>query len=181
MGKRSRKRTGPSGPVGRSGGGTAGWQADPAAGTRAARAAQTASKPLAAVPGRADRRARKQEAPQAPWAPLPLGELAILVGLVCILVGFFLGGDRAGGLLIAGFGLVTVAGVELALREHLAGYRSHSALLAGATAIVLILPLFFLTPLPYEVLLILGAVFFAAGFQGLRGVFTRRTGVGFRA
>ena len=129
-----------------------------------------------------DRRARKLEAPKAPWAPFPLVELAILVGMVLIVTGFLLGGDRAGGLLVAGFSLVTLAGLELAIREHLAGYRSHSILLAGAIAIVLIVPLFFFTKLPYEVLLILGVVFFAAAFQGLRAIFMRRSGgLGFRA
>lgn len=128
-----------------------------------------------------DRRARADQAPKAPWAPFPLVELCVLVGMVLILGGFFFGGDHEGRLLAAGFSLVSVAGIELAVREHAAGYRSHSALLAGCVAIVLVLPLFFLTHLPQEVLLILGAVFFGAAFQGLRTVFTHKTGMGFRA
>jgi len=129
-----------------------------------------------------DRRARKQAAPRAPWAPFPLVELAVLAGMILILLGFFAGGDRAGRLLVVGFSLVSVAALELSIREHLAGYRSHSTLLAGAAAIVLVVPFFFLTRAPYEVLLVLGAGFFAAGFQGLRTLFTRKTGgVGFRA
>lgn len=137
--------------------------------------------PAGRVALRADRRARKQAAPKALWAPLPLGELAILAGIVLILVGFFAGTDRAGRLLVIGFGLVSLAGLELTVREHVAGYRSHSTLLAGATAIVLVVPLFFLNA-PAEVLLILGVVFFAASFQGLRTVFARKSGgLGFRA
>lgn len=138
--------------------------------------------PGAGPVGLVDRRARKQAAPKALWAPVPLGELAILVGMVLLVLGFFLGGDRAGRLLLIGFALVSVAGLELALREHLAGYRSHSSLLAGATAIVLVIPIYFLTSFPSEVLLILGVVFFGVAFQGLRTVFARRTGgLGFRA
>ena len=157
MGKRSRKRTGPQGPVARS------------------------AAPLPRAPV-ADRRARKLEAPRAAWAPVPLTEVSVLIGMVLIVVGFVLGGDRAGLLLIVGFALVSVAALELAIREHRAGYRSHSTLLAGATAIVLVVPLFFLTSLPYELLLILGAAFFAAAFQGLRRIFAARTGgLGFRA
>jgi len=39
-----------------------------------------------------------------------------------------------------------------------------------------------MTELPYEVLLVLGAAFFAAAFQGLRALFARRAqGLGFRA
>ncbi len=159
MGRRSRKRTGPRGPVARS--------------ERSDAAPEYVPPP--------DHRSRKQEAPKAPWAPFPLGELAILAGMVLILVGFFLGGDRAGRLLVIGFSLVSLAGLELAIREHLAGFRSHSTLLGGAAAIVLVIPLFFLTSVPYEVLLILGVVFFAVFFQGLRTIFARRTGLGFRA
>ncbi len=163
MGKRSRKRTGPRGPVSRS---------------------QSVPGPAAAgvvEPG-VDRRSRKLEAPRAPWAPLPLGELATLAGIVLILVGFFQGGDRAGRLLVIGFGLVSLAGLELTVREHVSGYRSHSTLLGGAAAIVLVIPFFFLTAVPFEVLLILGVVFFAASFQALRTLFARRSGgLGFRA
>ena len=130
----------------------------------------------------ADRRSRKLEAPKAPWAPFPLSELAILVGMVLIVVGFVLGGDRAGGLLVAGFALVSLAALEVTIREHLAGYRSHSTLLAGALAIVLVVPFFFLTSVPYEALLVLGVVAFAAAFQGMRMLFARRSGgLGFRA
>ena len=137
---------------------------------------------IPAPPPPPDRRARKLSAPPAPWAPFPLVELAILAGMVLIVTGFVLGGDRAGSLLVAGFALVSIAALELSVREHRAGYRSHSTLLAGAAAVVLIIPIFFLTAVPYEVLLILGVVFFAAAFQGLRAVFARRSGgLGFRA
>jgi len=92
---------------------------------------------------------------------------------VLILVGFFQGGDRAGRLLVIGFALVSLAGLELTVREHVSGYRSHSTLLGGAAAIVLVIPLFFLTAAPSELLLILGVVFFATFFQGLRTLFAR--------
>lgn len=129
-----------------------------------------------------DRRARRDEAPKAPWAPFPLAELCVLGGIVLIVVAFAAGGGHTGRLLVVGFALVSLAGAELAVREHLAGYRSHSALLAGCVAILLVVPLFLLTRLRQEVLLVLGVVFFAAAFQALRTVFTRRTGgLGFRA
>jgi len=57
-----------------------------------------------------------------------------------------------------------------------------STLLGGATAILFVVPLSLLTSVPYEVLLVLGAAFFAAAFQGLRTLFARRAqGLGFRA
>lgn len=128
-----------------------------------------------------DHRARLDEAPKAPWAPFPLVELCILLGMVCILLGFFGVGDKRGWLLGAGFTLVSLSALELAVREHVAGYRSHSALLAGVVAIVVVTPLFFATGWPQEALLILGAAVFSAAFQGLRTVFSRKTGgLGFR-
>ncbi len=161
MGKRSRKRTGPRGPVARS------------------RATEPSPEPVPPVAGR---RSRTLEAPKAPWAPVPLGEIAILAGMVAIVAGFLRGGDRAGRLLVIGFALVSVAGLELAVREHRAGYRSHSSLLAGAAAILLVVPFFFLTAVPYEVLLVLGVACFVAAFRGLRTLFARRAqGLGFRA
>src|SRR6476469_7355311 len=129
-----------------------------------------------------DRRARMEEAPKAPWSPFPLVELCILVAIVMILAGFFTNSDRRGLLLGCGFTLVSLASIELALREHFAGYRSHSSLLAGCAAVASAVPLFFFTKLPYEVLLLVAALVFAGAFTLLRRAFVRRTGgLGFRA
>lgn len=83
----------------------------------------------------------------------------------------------AGGLLIASLG-----GGELALREHLAGYRSHSALLAGVAAFVVVTGVALgLGPVRVWVLLLLGALVFGAALYGLRELFKRRSGgLGFR-
>ncbi|MBA2349513.1 MAG: hypothetical protein H0V81_14600 [Solirubrobacterales bacterium] len=129
-----------------------------------------------------DRRARKLEAPKAPWAPVPITEAAILVGMVCIVAGFVVGAGSVGPLLVVGFGLISVASLELAVREHRAGYKSHSTVLALAVAVVVAAPLYLLTGIPGEVLLILGAAIFAAAFGGLRRVFAQASGgLGFRA
>src|SRR5919109_2326569 len=73
------------------------------------------------------------ERPPAPWGSFPLSELVILLGLVLILWGAARG---SGGeeMLVAGLVIASLGGGELALREHLAGYRSHSSLLAGVAA-----------------------------------------------
>src|SRR2546423_6777993 len=81
-------------------------------------------------------RARMADAPKAPWSPFPLTELVVLLSMALIVGGVLTDGGRRGVLLGCGFALVSLAGVELALREHFAGYRSHSTLLAGASAIV---------------------------------------------
>jgi hypothetical protein len=128
------------------------------------------------VPGPPTRRARMEEAPKAPWSPFPLVELCILGGIVLVVWAVVAGGDRRGVLLGCGFALISLAALELAVREHFAGYRSHSTLLAGVSAILVNLPLFFLTEMPQEVLLGVGVVVFAAAFTALRAAFRRRTG-----
>ena len=63
-------------------------------------------------------------------------------------------------MLVCGFALVTLASLELSLREHFSGYRSHSALLAGAAAVIVDVPLFFWTRLAQEILLaVVGGLF----------------------
>ena len=152
MGRRSRKR--------------------PTASTRAGRdaARRVRSRPAAS-----------DERPPPPWGSFPLSELLILAGIVVILWG--LAGGRgneervAGGLVIASLG-----GGELALREHLAGYRSHSALLAGVAAFVVVTGVALgLGPVKLWVLLMLGALVFGVALYGLRELFKRRSGgLGFR-
>lgn len=127
-------------------------------------------------------RARMEEAPRAPWSPFPLSEVVVLIALVLIVAGFFMDGPRRGALLGCGFALVSLAGVELALREHFAGFRSHSTLLAAAAAIAVDAPLYLLTGVPQVVLLGLGAAVFCVVVVLLRNAFRRRTGgLGFRA
>src|SRR5438270_10695449 len=81
------------------------------------------------------RRARLEEAPKPPWHPFPLVELCILGGLVLMVAGFLKGGNRGGLFAVCGIALVGVASLELTIREHFAGYRSHSSLLAAALGV----------------------------------------------
>jgi hypothetical protein len=127
-------------------------------------------------------RARLDEAPPAPWAPVPLVELCVLAGLVLIVVALVRGGDRAGLLLACGVALASLAGLELSIREHFAGYRSHTTVLAGAAAVLSAVPLFFFTGVPQPVLLVVAVLVFAAAYLLLRRAFRARSGgVGFRA
>ena len=64
--------------------------------------------------------------PDAIWAPFPLTEIGMAVGLVLFLIGF----AGAPALLLAGVAVLVVVVAELCLREHFAGFRSHSVLLA---------------------------------------------------
>jgi len=134
------------------------------------------------IPRTATYKARREDAPQPPWAPFPLTELCILLSIVLLGIGFlFADGERRGVLLGGGFVLVTLAAGELSVREHFAGYRSHSSLLAGICAILAALP-FWLAPIPQEIVLLVGVVAFVLGLLGFRRAFMRRSGgVGFRA
>ena len=64
--------------------------------------------------------------PDAVWAPFPLTEIGMAVGIAIFLIGF----AGAPALLLAGVGVLVVVVSELCLREHFAGFRSHSILLA---------------------------------------------------
>jgi hypothetical protein len=133
------------------------------------------------VPRTATYKARREDAPQPAWAPFPLTELVILLAIVLLALGLFSHGDRRGVLLGGGFVLVTLSAGELSVREHFAGYRSHSSLLAGICAIVAAIPVWLL-PVPQVVVLAVGVLVFVAGLLAFRRAFMRRSGgVGFRA
>src|SRR5512132_4325495 len=118
-------------------------------------------RPRPASPGP---RARMADAPKAPWSPFPLTELVVLFSMALIVAGVLTDGGRRGALLGCGFALVSLAGLELAMREHFAGYRSASTLLAAACAIVVDAPLFLWTSIPQVVLAVLGVGVFAPVF-----------------
>src|SRR5204862_7725693 len=87
------------------------------------------------------------------------------------------------GTLMIGAGLVlgTLAGLELSIREHLAGYRSHTALLSGAVALAVLVGLTLLVPaLPLIVRLVIGAAACAAAARLLVRLFQRRSGLSFK-
>lgn len=176
MGRRSRKRaTTPPAPPG------APARDDAPVPPRDTGPARPAPAAPPAAPRTATYKSRREDAPQPAWAPFPLTELCILLAIVLIGLGFFAHGERRAVLLGGGFALVTLASGELAVREHFAGYRSHSSLLAGICAVVAAVP-FWLLPVPQELVLVVGVLAFAGGLFGFRRAFMRRSGgVGFRA
>jgi hypothetical protein len=123
---------------------------------------------------------RRGERPQAPWGSFPLSEIVVLAAIVFLVASFIIGGRGGMIALIAGLVLGSLAGLELALRDHLAGYRSHSTVLGGAAAILAGLPVFFAGAPRWVVILVAVAVF-AVAFSAARELFKRRTGgIGFR-
>ena len=130
----------------------------------------------------AARRPAGSERPPAPWGSFPLSELVILLGIVVMVWGFLSGADRgeervAGGLLLASLG-----GGELALREHLAGYRSHSTLLAGVAAFVAVTAVALaFSPVRLWLVAVVGIGVFGVTLYWMRELFRRRSGgLGFR-
>lgn len=130
-----------------------------------------------------ERRGSASERPSAPWGSFPLIELVTLVALILVGVGFFAVQGRQGALMI-GVGVVlgSLAGLELSIREHLAGYRSHTLLLSGFAAAVVLAALFYLAPdsIPVVVRLVVAGIVFAAGARVLMLVFERRAGVAYK-
>ena len=53
---------------------------------------------------------------------------------------------RGTALLVTGLALGSLAGLELSIREHFAGYRSHTLLLAGAAGVATLALLFYAFP-----------------------------------
>jgi hypothetical protein len=133
---------------------------------------------------RDDRPARRSPPgrPPAPWGRFPLIELVVLLGLGLLVAGFVVQGARGATMIAAGVALASLAGLELSIREHLAGYRSHSTVLAGVVAVVAVAVGYFVLPTKlFAVNILIGAVVFGVTFYALREVFKRRSGgLGFR-
>ena len=114
-----------------------------------------------------------EERPKPPWHPVPLVELCVLVGLILLVLGALnLSSDRGKVMLVLGMALGSLGGLDTALREHLAGYRSHTTVIASLPAVTTAALLVFARA-PW-IALILGAVaVFAVVFWWMRRVFMR--------
>jgi hypothetical protein len=100
----------------------------------------------------------------------------VLIGIVLIVIGFFSIKDRRGGVLIVcGLALGSLAGLDTVVREHFAGFKSHTTALAGVPAVSLAGILYF-SRAPI-IAVVLGAVLaFTAAFVGFRRAFQRASG-----
>ena len=113
------------------------------------------------------------ERPPAPGGSFPLVELTVLVALVLLGIGFFGGNPVALGV---GLILGSAAGLELSVREHFAGFRSHTLLLASTAFVAVVAGLLYLADLLVPVALGVGAVVFVGSFLALRAAFRRASG-----
>jgi uncharacterized membrane protein YhiD involved in acid resistance len=105
-------------------------------------------------------------------------ELVVLVGIVLLVAGFIVSGNRGTVMIVTGLVLASLAGLELASREHFAGYRSHTLVLAGTAAVASLAILFIAAPSVLSPLLRIaaGAAVFALAAWGLTVAFRRASG-----
>jgi hypothetical protein len=133
-------------------------------------AARKEAEPAPAPPSRPS---SPDDRPPAPWGNFPLAELVIFAGIVALAIGVIGGRPIAIGIGVACAGL---GGLEVAVREHFAGYRSHTTLLAGAAFVVTTGAIFYLADQILAVALAIGAVVFAIAFYLARRAFQRASG-----
>ena len=128
----------------------------------------------APVPRRRGGRPTIEERPKPPWHPVPLVELCVLVGIVLLVLGALnLRSDRGKLMLVLGMALGSLGGLDTALREHLAGYRSHTTVIASLPAVTTAAVLYFMG-VPWPVLIAGAVAVFAGVFWWMRRVFMRR-------
>src|SRR3954447_12444648 len=137
MGRRSRKRGYSDAPGESRAATTTRAERDAARQRRAAQAAST--------PPRRRRSARPtmEDRPPAPWGSFPLVELLVLAAIGLFVAGLIIRGERGGVMVISALALGSLAGLELSIREHMAGFRSHTTLLAGVAGVAAAMLTFF--------------------------------------
>lgn len=113
------------------------------------------------------------ERPPAPWGSFPLVELAVLVGLIILVVGFITGNPV---LVITGLVTASAGGFELSIREHFSGFRSHTLILAGIPAAITLGVLTVAGALSPGIRVGAAAAVFALSAWQLTRIFKRKSG-----
>lgn len=113
------------------------------------------------------------ERPPAPWGSFPIGAVSVFVGLVLVVIGLINANPVQ---LAIGVGLGMLGGLELAIREHFTGFRSHTTLLAGFVFVVAVGATFYAAHWILWQSLLLGAALFGATFWLLRKKFEKASG-----
>jgi hypothetical protein len=135
-----------------------------------------AAAPATAARAAARPRRGPHDRPPAPWGDFPLTEIVIFIGLVLLLVGFFVPPPQGFVMIAVGLGLGSLAGLELSIREHFAAYRSHTLLLSAAVGVPVFGGLFLATKLSPAICVAAGAVAFGGAAWFFASAFSRRSG-----
>lgn len=125
-------------------------------------------------------RDRRDAAPKSPWGSFPLVELCALAAVALFVWGILTGGHGGATLIMGAMLLGSVAGLEVAIREHFGGYRSHTLVLSGVLAFA-ILALLYVTGASRTLLIAGAAAGLLVGIPTFRQLFKRKSGgVGMR-
>jgi hypothetical protein len=97
-----------------------------------------------------------------------------------LVLGFVVQGRQGSVLLGTGLALGSLAGLELSIREHFAGYRSHTLLLSAAAALVVALLAYYVADLEAPVAMVVGLAVGALAALVLVRSFQARSGRTFK-
>jgi hypothetical protein len=101
-------------------------------------------------------------------------ELCVLVGIVLLVLGLISNDTPHGrAMLVAGLALGSLGGLDTAAREHFAGFRSHTLVLAGVPTVVVAGVLYF-TAAPWVVVVAGAAVTLAVSLRLLWRAYERK-------
>lgn len=117
-----------------------------------------------------------RERPPAPWDPFPLAELAVLIGLVALIIGWLTVGDVGRALMAGGFTLAALGGLDTVFREHFNGYRSHAGVIAGLLMVLALVISTALLDIGIAPRAAIAVAVFGLAFTALRRDFIRRSG-----
>jgi hypothetical protein len=131
----------------------------------------------------AGRRSRDDPRLPAPWGPFPLTELVVLLAIGLLIAAFVVRGERGRTMLAAGLLLGSLGGLEVSIREHFAGYRSHTTIFAAAAGVLTIVVVTLIVhPIKLWIVALIALAMFCLTFYLAREAFKRRSGgVGFKA
>jgi hypothetical protein len=102
--------------------------------------------------------------------------MVVFVGVVVLIAGFFVAPPQGFVMIAVGLGLGSLAGLELSVREHFAGYRSHTLLLSAAIGVPIFGVLFVTTRISTPICVAAGLVAFAGSAWLFTQSFRRRSG-----
>jgi uncharacterized membrane protein YhiD involved in acid resistance len=100
----------------------------------------------------------------------------VLVGIVLLIAGFFVSPPQGFVMIAVGLALGSLAGLELSIREHFAGYRSHTLVLSAAVGIPVFGALFVATTVPTPICVAAGAAAFGGSAWLFTQAFRQRSG-----
>jgi hypothetical protein len=127
-------------------------------------------------PRTARRRVGADHRPPAPWGDFPLSEIVVFIGILLLIAGFFVAPPQGFVMIAVGLGLGSLAGLELSIREHFAGFRSHTLVLSAAVAVPVFGILILATATATLICVAVAAVAFGGSAWLFTQAFRRRSG-----